>query len=383
MKHTVKIRLLLVIVTLTAQWFSCAAQAQGALVSFVRKVGALIDTMAVKGVDSRYIEAPARPWQVIVKGNVHQNIVSMKTDGTIGDVDYSAKPYLRTSLSKYVGLWVGYRGYGLGYTVNVGGDKGRNISIGATGGFYGINLRIHTFESSNPSFNLYTSLLTEEEKGAWNDLYLKDPINVRTVIVNGYYLFNGKKCSYSAAYDQSAIQKRSAGSLMAGLMYNYTRIDYASDSNCDLIYLMSGLGKVKHWQGSVGVGYAYNWVPARGLLVNVMGMPMLTFINKLRGYGYTTNMRELMDDPNYWREDIPADEWNQWYYEHARITPADNKTYNSGISLGFDVRTSLTYNFGRFYINAYGQFNNFRYHNDNTTGYLNDWFVNTSLGVRL
>ena len=28
MKHTVKIRLLLVIVTLTAQWFSCAAQAQ-------------------------------------------------------------------------------------------------------------------------------------------------------------------------------------------------------------------------------------------------------------------------------------------------------------------------------------------------------------------
>ena len=114
-------------------------------------------------------------------------------------------------------------------------------------------------------------------------------------------MFNGKKFSYAAAYDQSVIQKRSAGSLMAGLMYNYTDIDYAANSNGDLIYLMSGLGRIKLWQGSVG----------------------------------------------------------------------------------FDTRVSLTYNLGRYFFNVYGQFNNIRYHHNNTKGYLNDWFVNTSIGIRL
>ena len=60
-----------------------------------------------------------------------------------------------------------------------------------------------------------------------------------------------------------------------------------------------------------------------------------------------------------------------------------DKTFNSGLSIGFDARMSLTYNFGRCFFNAYGQFNNIRYHHNSTKGYLNDWFVNTSFGVRL
>ena len=59
-----------------------------------------------------------------------------------------------------------------------------------------------------------------------------------------------------------------------------------------------------------------------------------------------------------------------------------NRSYST-FSLGFDARMSLTYNLGRFFLNAYGQFNNIRYHHNSTHGYLNDWFVNTSLGIRL
>jgi hypothetical protein len=44
---------------------------------------------------------------------------------------------------------------------------------------------------------------------------------------------------------------------------------------------------------------------------------------------------------------------------------------------------SITYNVGRFFFNAYGQFNNIHYHQTDTHGYLNDWFVNTSIGIRL
>ena len=359
------------------------AMAQGKLATFVKKVGTMIDSMSVRGLDRNYIDAPEKPWQLIAKGNVNQTIVSMNADGNILGVDYSARPYLKTQPSQYVGFWAGYRGYGIGYTVNVGGDKGSNLVFGATGGAYGVNVRIHSFDNSNPSINLNSELLSEEEQETWDDVQLIDPIHVRTVIADGYYMFNGKKFSYAAAYDQSVIQKRSAGSLMAGLMYNYTHIDYATDLNGDLVYLMHGLGKVKLWQGSAGVGYAYNWVPARGLLVNVMLMPMVTFVNKLKVFAYATNVPDLMTDERFWGDDISNEEWDEWFYSNVHITPMGDKTINSGISLGFDTRMSVTYNFGRYFISAYGQFNNIRYRHQSTHGYLNDWFINTAIGIRL
>ena len=361
---------------------SSQMMAQGGVISLIKKVGTLIDTMSVRGVDRRYIEAPEKPWQLIVRGNVSQTIVSMNTKGVIEGMEYDAKPSLRTEPAQYVGLWAGYRGYGLGYTVNVGGDKGNYFTIGATGGSFGINVRIHSFDNSSPNLNLDSDILSDSNKDEWREVKLIDPIHVNTLIADGYYMFNGKKFSYAAAYDQSVIQKHSAGSLMAGLMYNYTNIDYSSKYNGDIIYLMEGLGRVKLWQGSVGVGYAYNWVPVRGLLINVMAMPMLTFVNKIKAYGYATNVEELMEDPIFW-SDISNEEWDEWFYKNLQITPMGDMTFNSGLTFSFDGRVSLTYNFGRCFFSAYGQFNNIRYSHNSTNGYLNDWFVNTSFGIRL
>jgi len=363
--------------------FCGQAMAQEGLASLAKKVKTMRDSMVVKGVDRRYIDVPEQPWQITVRSNVQQTIVSMNTQGNMAGQDYSAKPYLKTTPSRSIGLWAGYRGLGMGYSMNVGGDKGSNITVGATGGAYGINVRIRSFENSNPDINLNSNLISEEAQETWNDVQLTNPIRVKTVFADGYYMFNGKKFSYAAAYKQRVIQKRSAGSLMAGLMYNYTHIDYASDSNGDIVYLMEGLGKVKLWQGSAGIGYAYNWVPARGLLVNVMAMPMLTFVNKLKAYGYATNVPELMEDPFFWDPNSTNEEWDEWFYEKVHIAHMGNKTFNSGVSLGFDARMSLTYNFGRYFFNAYGQFNNIRYHHNNTNGYLNDWFINTAIGIRL
>ena len=363
--------------------FCGQAMAQEGLASLAKKVKTMRDSMVVKGVDRRYIDVPEQPWQITVRSNVKQTIVSMNNEGSMVGQDYSVKPYLKTTPSHSIGLWAGYRGLGLGYSMNVGGDKGSNITVGATGGAYGLNVRIHSFENHNPNFNLNSDLIAEKDKETWQEVQLTDPIRVKTIIADGYYMFNSKKFSYAAAYKQRVIQKRSAGSLMAGLMYNYTRIDYSSDRNGDLIYLMEGLGKVKLWQGSVGVGYAYNWVPARGLLINVLAMPMLTFVNKLKAYAYATNIEKLMEDPYFWDPTTTNEEWDEWFYGNMRITPMGDKTFNSGVSIGFDGRVSLTYNFGRYFFNTFGQFNNIRYHHNSTKGYLNDWFINTSIGIRL
>ena len=363
--------------------FSMQAVAQNAVTDLVKKVGTLIDSMSVRGLDHRYIDAPEKPWQLIARGNMNQSSVSMSTSGTIAGVPYNAKPYLKTEPSKYVGLWIGYRGYGLGYTVNVGGDKGSYLTFGATGGAYGVNVRIHSFKNDHPNFALTSDLIQEGYEDDWNEVQLIDPIKVHTLIADGYYLFNGKHFSYAAAYDQSVFQKRSAGSLMAGAMYYYAHINYANDYNGDLIYMMKGLGRVKMWQGSVGVGYAYNWVPARGLLVSAMAMPMITFVNKIKAYGYGTNIDEMMEDPRFLSDEISDEEWDDWFYSNLRITPMGSKTFNSGITVNFDARLSVTYNFGRYFVNAYGQFNNNRYRHHDSHGHLNDWFINTSIGIRL
>ena len=359
------------------------AVSQNGLTDFVKKVGTFIDSMSVKGLDRQYIDAPEKPWQLILRGNMNQGSVMMETSGNIMGMNYHAKPYLKTEPSKYVGLWAGYRGYGLGYTVNVGGDKGSYLTFGATGGAYGVNLRIHSFDNDHPQFSFTSDLIPEDNKEEWDEVQLIDPIRVRTLILDGYYLFNGKRFSYAAAYDQSVIQKRSAGSFMAGAMYYHGHINYATPNNGDLIYMMKGLGRVKLWQGSVGVGYAYNWVPFRGMLVSAMAMPMITFVNKIKVYGYSTNVEELMEDERFFSEDISDEEWDNWFYGNLLITPIGDETFNSGMTLNFDARLSLTYNFGRYFINAYGQFNNNRYRHSESHGHLNDWFVNTSFGIRL
>lgn len=371
------------VATLALLLVCTTASAQFNVLKLAKKVTEFFDSMAVKGIDPRYIEVPERPWQVVLRGNMNQSIVSMHTEGSIEGTDYSAQPYLKTRPSRYVGLWVAYRGHGVGFTRNVGGDKGSYLTVGSMARAYGYNVRIHTFESSTPRLDLDSDIVPEEHKEKWDEVQLITPIKVRTVFADGYYLFNNRHFSYAAAYKQSVLQKRSAGSLMAGAMFYYGSIDYASHANGDLIYLMHGLGRVKLWQGSIGVGYAYNWVPTRGLLLNAMVMPMFTFVNKIKVYGYGTNVEQLMDETIFMDDNVDDETWDKWFYGNLRIAPMGDRTFNSGMTVNLDARVSVSYNFGRYFIGAFGQFTNMRYSHHSSHGYLNDWFINTSFGLRL
>ena len=349
--------------------------AQGGVGSLLKKVGTFIDSMSVRGVDRSYIDAPEKPWQLIVKGNVSQTIVSMRTEGSMAGHDYSAKPSLKTTPAQYVGLWAGYRGYGFGYTVNVGGDKGSYLTVGATGGAFGINVRIHSFDNSNPDFNLNSSLLSEDQTESWNDVHLTDPIRVKTIIADGYYMFNGKKFSYAAAYDQSLVQLRSAGSFVAGARYFHSNYDYAHDSNADIILNMNNIGRIRTWQVSIGAGYAYNWVPAKGWLFSIIAMPMVTAYNHIKIDTYDSNYRQLALDEVFHEDDeLPRQDY--------RITPMGTESHNSRIQLNVNSRASLTYSASRWFVNLNGNLYHSRYRYHSNSGHLNDWSVNANVGIR-
>ena len=107
-------------------------------------------------------------------------------------------------------------------------------------------------------------------------------------------------------------------------------------------------------------------------------MDVAAFANAL-----TQLEQDLLADPTCWDPNLTDDEWDEWFYGNLEISPRGGESFNSGISIGFDARVSLTYNFGNFFINAFGQFNNIRFRQDDTHGHLNDWFVNSSFGIRL
>ena len=342
----------------------------------------LIDSSAVSSIDRNWIEQPKQELAIEARTTLNQSKLRMET--TWEEDNFTLVSKSNNGLSTSAGLWLGYRGYGLGFSKELGRTTGSTFSFGAMGGRFGLNLRISSYKSDMPDIYMNGEQVTGRNI---SDDRLEDPINVRNFFLDGYYMLNGKHFSYSAAYDNSLIQRRSAGSVVIGGMYFHSRVDYSADSNWLLTALMKDVGMVKFTQGSIGMGYAYNWVPARGLLVNAMAMPMFTFYNRTTKYLYDF----AMIDPNgkiideEYLEGLDEGEYYDILFDPktkiSAINEREEKTGNKP-KFNFDMRVCMTYNWDRWYVRAYGHFNLFRYGSDLVSGRMTDWTAYAALGFR-
>jgi len=379
------------------------------------------DATMVHGVDTNYVKTPAQPWQVSIKSRVAQTDLQMHStvDGAelfdgggtmpliMGVGDMATDPRIMTRVSTSLGVKVGYKGLSVSYSFPVGGDKGQNLSFRTAGRWYSINLRWHKFKAKNARIhyagaakgrwidNPYAE--TEEdfftdwgEAESW-DYSEKEPfgspVKLQTLIFDGCYIFNSKKFSYAAAYTQKTYQVRSAGSPVAGLMAYYADFKYNDARNADLIYFMDNIGRLRQYQVSVGAGYAYNFVPFKGMLISGMFMPMMTIVNRTKINTYSSNFKDvahehLTDYAIALYEDEDA-EFPEVSPDEYQIESTGSHSRNNRFALNFTGRLSITYNWDRYFINANGQFNNFNYKHKAMHGHLNDWFINASVGVRL
>ena len=358
----------------------------------LKAVKTYIDSSAMKGIDNRYLEVPEKPWAVTIKYNTNDmNLRSttkmskerlMAEYGINGELNFESKfdPHKEVS----IGAWIGYRGYGLGYSYSLQHTDGRNFSIGATGTNYGLNLRIRRFHTDELTAHYWghddTESVDETIEG-----YLWEDVKVKSAIFDGYYMLNGRRFSYAAAYDQSMNQIRSAGSLMLGVMWFQNSIDYSKRLNGLLIQTMGNVGKIKIHKGSIGIGYAYNWVPMRNLLLNVTAMPMLTIYNRTKLYYYESNYNIFMEEGDVspkGQKPLPADEYDISWTEDITLEESDTDIEYEHPSFTIDARASITYQFDRFYLTVMGQLNHFSNSTSDHDFKLTDWYVNASLGVR-
>lgn len=109
-------------------------------------------------------------------------------------------------------------------------------------------------------FQQYKGVYTEPKDEKY-DLY--PDIKLIQYGIFSEYVFNGKKFSYSAAFNQSEKQLKSAGSFLLGgaAYYNKAR----SDSSI----VFNGGHHLKNWQLGVNGGYAYTWVASKHFYVSM------------------------------------------------------------------------------------------------------------------
>ncbi len=362
------------------------------VVRTVNKLEALIDTMATSGIDKRYIKVPDRPWQVMVKTNTSD--MDLRSKATLnkdniselgaGD-DFNIETIISPNATTSVGAWIGYRGYGLGLSYSLTKNSGRYFTIGATGSNYGLNLRTLKYTTHQMEANIWAHDGGEFMSESDLILELFDDIHVYSLVFDGYYVFNGKRFSYAAAYDQSVIQTRSAGSLLLGAMWSHLSVDYAEPRNGLFMQLLNNVGKIKIQEGSIGLGYAYNWVPFKNLLINVMVVPMVTIYNRNKAVFYDCNYDIFLEKD----EEVPGgkksvldDESSDWTKD-ITIKESGEAIKYGNISLNVDCRASITYNWDRLFFNVYGQWSHFRNTIESNRLRLSTWYVNASLGLRL
>ncbi len=392
------------------------------------KVDKLIDgnkKLASK-VDTNYIKTPCQPWQVSVTSRVSQTDLQMHSivdggelfdgEGSMpfirGVGDMATDPRIMTKVSTSLGVKVGYKGLSASYSFPIGGDKSQNITLKSAGRWYAVNLRWHKFKTKTVRTHYAGAVqgrevedydeATEDFKFSdWGESYgwdetekeqLPSNMTIKTLIFDGFYIFNHKKFSYAAAYNQKTIQARSAGSPIAGVMGYYADFKYNDPRNAELIYWMDGIGRLRQYQLAVGAGYAYNFVPAKGWLISAMAMPMLTMVNRTRINTYNSNFKDLAKDNLLAYIIVEAmkeegveglDDVNYDFSDDCEIQSTGVHSRNNRLALNFTTRLSVTYNWKRYFVNANGQFNNFNYKHRRQHGHLNDWYINASIGVRL
>ena len=369
-----------------------------ALIGRLHQLQQYLEKKAKSKVDPDYIEVPDKPWRVILR--YKENIVNVDYEQ---EVDYpmsneraewklSFEPPLATS----IGFWVGYRGTGFSYSKSINKNVGRYYSFSTTGAKYGFNFRLRRFNTDEAKFSAKDYKDGQLDGEPYDTAgCMPTPVWIRSVYVNGYYVFNGRHYSQAAAYNQSVIQRRSAGSFLLGATWYQSSFDYSDIANAFFMIIGDGISRIKVHQANLGVGYGYNWVPLRGLVVNAMAMPIVSVYNRVKVYKYGFNYdlapEDPVDDYGEWNRETktwangkpykPVTMWkksdNIYYWDEG------SETSYSALRLNLDLRLGIAYNWKDYFIGLQAQYNNFIYKKDQSKVNLYDAYARLSLGIRL
>lgn len=181
-----------------------------------------------------------------------------------------------------VGPYFGWRWIFLGYTFDVArphsAGKSTELNLSLYSSMLGIDF-VYIRNSGNFKLKKTYGFKDVSPKAYYN--YPLSGVKADIMSYSGYYVFNHRKFSYPAAFNQSTVQRKSCGSGMLGMGFSKQKIEFdhttlppALLANDQLIDELK-FKKINYNYFYISGGYAYNWVFAPNAMFGVSVMPTL------------------------------------------------------------------------------------------------------------
>lgn len=298
--------------------------------------------------DSAYVFQPRPRWSVMLTNDLRRTGVSQTNQFEAGGVPTSLSSELWERLYKGVGLYAGYGSITLGMSREVGrksAEYNKSFSFNYQGA--GLGAHVAYYDIRQPLS--YTLASGEPGTADWNELSGSSgyPGRMKMILAEGLYAFNRSTFSYGSVYKGSKIQRRSAGSWMAGV--KFLQGEVTVDPREPISGLVYGLSRQGTVQGSVGAGYSYNFVPyhrdpqgsdirgLRNLAINLTALPLLTL------YDRHVSTRYVVDPVT------------------GEASSKEMHPLQSSLRLNFVTRTGISYIWDRYYLSLAGDYNLFSF----------------------
>lgn len=258
--------LLLILSLLTA--LTATAQKR----TFRQKLARLDSTLSARyykiPYDSNYVTRPDGRWTLKVRVNQTGN--KFHTKGTVNDITHKAD--LGTSHKTTISLGASYRGLSAAFSLNPAKIKGIYND-------YELNLNYYSSRISlDFSYQRSESLSGDVIRNGEPRRMEEGDVKMKVINVAGYYAFNHRKFSFPAAFNQNYIQRRSAGSWLAGISYqggSINTLDELKERSPEAPEVTIKFGHL-----GIGGGYGYNLVLGKKWLLHLSALPTFVVYNR-------------------------------------------------------------------------------------------------------
>ena len=208
-------------------------------------------------IDTTYVTRPTTKWTIAARLNVSG--AKLETMGVTSGQKFNSE--ITADYKSTLSVGVSYLGFSLSAALNPAKLMGKYRDFELNFNSYGRRFGYDIIFQDAHNFT------------GWHDMEGMDRIelpanmlSVRTLNLNGFYIFNGRRFSFPAAFTQSYFQRRSAGSFLVAVsgMGQHTTLKWEQETQIK----MTNIG--------IGGGYGYNYVPSQDWLLHISATP--TFI---------------------------------------------------------------------------------------------------------
>ena len=230
--------------------------------SIFQRVDSMLTIRYRKGdVDTAYITRPQTKWTFTARYNISG--AQIESEGIENGRHFKSE--MKADYKSTLSVGVSYLGFSLNASLNPAKMLGKYSDYELNFNSYGKRFGFDVIYQDAKNYTGWT-----ETDGMERVTLPADLLSMKTLNVNAFYVFNNRRFSYPAAFSQSYIQRRSAGSFLLAASgmgqrgtVNGERLDMQETA-----FKMTNIG--------LGAGYGYNYVPGQGWLLHISALP--TFI---------------------------------------------------------------------------------------------------------